>query len=133
VGTPVVYANDNGGRWESDAPRLVHAAIEYGKAGDLVAAAAPAEEETVILKPAYSAFEDTPLARVLRDRGVEALVLAGTATEMCVFQTATDATRAGFRVVVRADASATVDEANERTALDYLERVLGIEVIRPSG
>jgi nicotinamidase-related amidase len=132
AGTPVIYANDDDGRWDSNAHRLVREAVEYGKAGDLVAAVAPAEDDSVILKPAYSAFEDTPLAGVLRERGVDELVLAGTATEMCAFETAAEATRAGFSVLVRADASATVDETNERPALDYLERVLGLEVVRAS-
>jgi nicotinamidase-related amidase len=125
---PVVYANDNGGIWDSDAPALVRRAVEEGRAGDLVAAVAPRAGEPVVLKPRYSAFDATPLRSVLQDTlEVDELVVAGTATEMCVFQTVTDALRLGFRVTVRADACATVDEVNERLALDYLERVLGVE------
>ena len=56
-------------------------------------------------------------------------MLAGTATEMCVFQTATDALRLGLEVTVRADACATVDERHEALALDYLEEVLGVTVL----
>ena len=55
--------------------------------------------------------------------------MAGTATEMCVFQTVTDAVRLGFEVSVQADACATVNEEHERLALDYLERVLGVEIL----
>jgi nicotinamidase-related amidase len=47
---------------------------------------------------------------------------------MCVFQTVTDALRLGFGAAVQADACATVDEAHERLALDYLEQVLGVEI-----
>jgi nicotinamidase-related amidase len=47
---------------------------------------------------------------------------------MCVFQTVTDALRLGFAPAVLADACATVDEANEALALDYLERVLRLPV-----
>jgi nicotinamidase-related amidase len=60
---------------------------------------------------------------------VDELVVAGTATEMCVFQTVTDALRLGFRAAVQADACATVDEENERLALLYLERVLAVPVL----
>jgi nicotinamidase-related amidase len=127
--TPVVYANDNGGVWDSDARSLVKRAVEEGKAGELVAAVAPRAGDVVVLKPRYSAFDATPLELVLRDElGVDQLTVAGTATEMCVFQTVTDALRLCFEVTVRADASATVDEENERLALDYLERVLGVDV-----
>jgi nicotinamidase-related amidase len=128
-GSPVVYANDNGGVWDSDAPSLVKRAVDEGKAGKLVAAVAPHAGEVVVLKPRYSAFDATPLESVLRrELDADRLTVAGTATEMCVFQTVTDALRLGFEVTVRADACATVDEDNERVALDYLERVLGVDV-----
>ena len=60
------------------------------------------------------------------------MLAARAATEMCVFQTAMDAQRAGFEVSVRGDASASVDVDNERVALDYLECVLRLEVDRAS-
>jgi nicotinamidase-related amidase len=128
-GAPVVYANDRG---EHTAPgEVVREAIEEGKAGGLVAKVAPAQGESVVLKDAYSAFEATELSKLLAGLGVEKLLVAGAATEMCVFQTALDAQRVGFDVVVRGDASASVDSAHERIALDYLERVLRLEVVRP--
>ena len=127
-GTPVVYANDDAGAWTSDAPELLRRAIETGEAGDLVSEVAPREGDAVVLKPRYSAFDATPLETLLRERGVDEVVVAGTATEMCVFQTVADALRLGFQVAVQADACATVDEENERLALLYLERVLAVPV-----
>ena len=129
-GLPVLYANDDDGIWDSDAPALVRRAVEKGKAGELVADVAPRDGDTVVLKPRYSAFDATPLESILRGLDVDELVVAGTASEMCVFQTATDALRAGFRVAVEAAACATVDEESERLALDYLERVLEVDVRR---
>ena len=128
-GRHVVYANDNAGAWASDAPTLLRRAIEEGEAGDLVSELAPREDEAVVLKPRYSAFDATPLETLLRERGVDEVVVAGTATEMCVFQTVTDALRLGFQVAVQADACASVDDENERLALLYLERVLGVPVL----
>jgi nicotinamidase-related amidase len=129
-GMPVVYANDHGPH--TDPGSVVREAIDEGKAGELVAEVAPGEREQVVLKDAYSAFDGTELADVLSRLGVEKVIVAGAATEMCVFQTALDAQRGGFDVSVRADASASVDQENERVALDYLERVLGLEVVRAS-
>ena len=126
-GVPVVYCNDVAGAWDSDAPALVRRALA-GQGGDLVAAVAPRPGDTVVLKPRYSAFDETPLESVLRGLEVDELVVAGTATERCVFQTATDALRLGLDVSVRADACATVDEGLERLALDYLERVAGVRI-----
>jgi nicotinamidase-related amidase len=131
-GIAVVYANDGAGRWDGNPKGLVRAAVEQGKAGDLVARVAPRDGEPVVLKEAYSAFQGTDLAERLRGLGVKRVAVAGAATEMCVFQTAMDAQQAGLEVVVRADASATVELRNERVALEYLERVAGLEVVRPS-
>jgi nicotinamidase-related amidase len=129
AGLPIVYANDNDGAWNSDAPALVEHAVEQGKAGPLVEAVAPKPGDTVVLKPRYSAFDATPLESILRrELAVDELVVAGSATELCVFQTVTDGLRLGFDLSVRANACATVDEENERLALDYLGRVLGVEI-----
>jgi nicotinamidase-related amidase len=131
AGLPLVYANDNGGVWDSNFPGLLREALEKGLAGALVEAVAPREGDLVVLKPRYSAFDATPLQSILRESlGVEELLVAGTATEMCVFQTVTDALRLGFGASVQADACATVDEAHERLALAYLEQVLGVEIRR---
>jgi nicotinamidase-related amidase len=128
-GVPVLYANDRG--QHTEAGEVVREAIEEGAAGDLVAAIAPESGEPLVLKDGYSPFRDTDLAGVLEDLGVTKISLAGAATEMCVFQTAIDAQQGGLEVVVRGDASASVDGENERIALDYLERVLRLEVVRP--
>jgi nicotinamidase/pyrazinamidase len=48
----------------------------------------------------YSGFEETNLAAVLEEHGIEAVTLVGLATDYCVRETALDALRQGFRVTV---------------------------------
>jgi nicotinamidase-related amidase len=125
---PVVYANDDWGRWDANAPGLVRSAIDEGRGGDLVATIAPHEGDRVVLKPRYSAFDSTPLEILLRQLEVEHLRLAGMATEMCVTQTAIAARELGFTVTVLPDACACVDERLERLALEYLRDVVGVHL-----
>jgi nicotinamidase-related amidase len=125
----VLYANDNWGVWDSDVRRLV-AEAEEGLAGGLVREIAPHDGDRVIVKPRYSAFKATPVELVLRELGATRLLLAGTATEMCVLQTAVDARDAGYKVSVIAEACSSVDERDERLALDYLERIAGARLHR---
>lgn len=125
---PVVYANDDWGRWDANAPGLVRSAIDKGRGGDLVATIAPHEGDRVVLKPRYSAFDSTPLEILLRQLEVEHLRLAGMATEMCVTQTAIAARELDFKVTVLPDACACVDERLERIALDYLRDVVGVHL-----
>lgn len=126
---PVVYANDNFGVWDGDAPRLVRQALA-GRGGELVEAIAPREGETFVVKPRYSAFDHTPLDLILAELEVERLLLCGMSTEGCVAQTTIDARELGFKATVLANACATVDERVEQVALEYLEKVAGAFVDR---
>jgi nicotinamidase/pyrazinamidase len=57
----------------------------------------------------YSAFQDTPLLDLLRERGVDGLFVAGLATDYCVKNTVLDALENGFDVTVVEDAVRGVD------------------------
>jgi nicotinamidase/pyrazinamidase len=81
---------------------------------------------------AYSAFEGTdeagtPLARWLRSRGVDALDVAGIATDYCVRATAADAARAGLATRVLLDLTAGVDPVTTGEAIAAL-RDAGVEI-----
>jgi nicotinamidase-related amidase len=128
-GLPVIYANDNFGVWDGDAPRLVRDALD-GRGGDLVRPVAPREGETFVVKPRYSAFDHTPLELILRELEVERLLLGGLSTEGCVAQSAIGARELGFKVTVLGRACATVDEEVEGVAFRYLEQVAGAFVER---
>jgi len=128
-GVPVIYAQDSRGVWDGDRSRLVREALD-GLGGDLLDPLAPEEDDRFVVKPRYSAFDKTPLELVLQELEVERLLLAGSATEGCVAQTAIDARELGFKVSVLADACATVDERLEQVALEYLESVVGARIER---
>lgn len=58
---------------------------------------------------AYSAFRDTGLASLLRERGVKRLLVGGLATDYCVLNTVCDALNEGFEVLLLTDAMRAVD------------------------
>ena len=126
-GTPVVYVNDHHGRWDGDARGLIEEALG-GHGGDVVAELAPRPGEAFLLKPRYSAFDHTALELLLRELGVERLLLAGGATEACIVQTGIDAREVGFKVTILAGACATIDEELEQISLRYAEQVAGMYV-----
>lgn len=57
----------------------------------------------------YSGFQDTGLADLLRERGVDRLVVGGLATDYCVKNTVLDALQLGLDVVVVEDAIGGVE------------------------
>ena len=58
---------------------------------------------------AYSGFDGTDLAQLLRDRGIDRVTVAGLATDYCVKATALDALREGFGVTVDTVGSRGID------------------------
>jgi nicotinamidase/pyrazinamidase len=70
----------------------------------------------------YSGFEETDLAKVLREHEVDEVTVVGLATDYCVRQTALDALRQGFRVTVDRAGVRGIDvqEGDSERALDEL-------------
>jgi nicotinamidase/pyrazinamidase len=68
-------------------------------------------------RDAYSAFEGTDLHAWLHTKGVQRLFIGGLATEYCVLNTANDALRHGYEVVVLEDAIRAIDPAAGKDAI----------------
>lgn len=92
---------------------------------DIIADLAPRPGELVVDKNTSSAFNSTGIEWLLRNMGVETLVVAGMATDMCVETTSRDAADRGFNVIIAEDASATFFDAHHRAALSGFARVFG--------
>ena len=65
--------------------------------------------EHVIKKHRYSGFFGTDLDIILREWGVDTVIISGTTTENCCHATARDAMLRNYRVVFLSDATATYD------------------------
>ena len=129
---PVIYVNDNLGRWRSDMASLVaHCTREAAKGCDVVRQIAPGEKDFVLLKPKHSGFYATPLAELLAAAGARRLILTGLSTHQCVLFTANDAYLREFELVVPSDCVGAPAAGESRFALRYFESVLSADV-RPS-
>lgn len=81
-------------------------------------------------KEGYSGFEDTELEQLLRDRDVETVHVGGLALDYCVKETALDAARAGFNVIVHRDATRPVEvQAGDGDRAVAELRAAGVKVI----
>ena len=81
-------------------------------------------------KDAYSGFDGTELASILREKGITRVVVCGIATDYCVKATAHDALKEGFEVVVLEDAvrGVEVNPGDSQRALEELRKA-GAQVI----
>ena len=131
AGVPVVYVNDNFGRWRSDFRSLVARCSGRGARGRAVARALyPAPDDYFVLKPKHSGFHATCLDLLLEHLGAETIILTGLLTDICVLFTASDAYGRGYRVVVPSDCVAARSRADSARALAVMRRALDAETPR---
>lgn len=129
---PIVYVNDNFGRWRSDFNTQVEHCLEDGVNGKpLVELLRPQETDYFVLKPKHSGFFSTTLDLLLEYLGVNVVILTGIATNVCVLFTANDAYMRDFHLMVPSDCVASNSEAENRHALDQIRKVLKADT-RPS-
>jgi len=129
---PVIYANDNFGRWRSDFNAVVDRCLEQGcKGRPLCELLRPGPDDYFVLKPKHSAFFSTTLDTLLRYLGTRALVLCGFAGDICVLFTANDAYMRDLQLLVPSDCTASNTSAANAAALEQMQRVLKAD-IRPS-
>ena len=125
AGVPVVYANDNFGRWRSDLSAVVERCEESGcKGRPLIDLLRPDKEDYFVLKPKHSAFFSTTMDTLLRYLGTRTLVIGGFATDICVLFTANDAYMRDLRIVIPSDGVASNQAADRDAALALMRRVL---------
>jgi len=111
---------DSDAREQSDQPTLwPKGSLEH----EIVSEITPLDHELVIDKNASSPFNGTGIDQLVRNMGLETLVLTGMATDMCVETTARDAADRGYNVIVVEDAVATFFPEHHRAALSALARV----------
>jgi nicotinamidase/pyrazinamidase len=119
---------DNGGPWPVHCVRdtsgaQLHAGLDQSQIDVVIDKGQERDTE------GYSGFQATELERILRERGVESIEVAGLALDYCVKATALDAKRAGFDVTVHRGATRAVEvePGDAERAVQEL-RDAGIEV-----
>jgi len=95
----------------------LHPALEAAKIQVVITKGSQIERD------AYSGFDGTELAHILRHRGVHRVVICGLATDYCVRATAHDALQEGFEVIVLEDAirGVEVNPGDCQQAIDELK------------
>jgi nicotinamidase-related amidase len=130
AGVPVVYVNDNFGRWRSDFRRIVAHCLEDDVRGrQVVELLVPDEADYFVLKPKHSGFFNTTLDLLLEYLQVETLVITGMATDACVLFTAADAYMRDLEVIIPSDCVTALTVPAHRQALAHMRRVLKADVV----
>jgi nicotinamidase-related amidase len=132
AGVPVIYVNDNFGKWQSDFNRLLAHCLEENVRGKpIVKLLRPCEDDYFVLKPKHSGFFSTTLDTLLDYLKAKTLILTGLAGNICVLFTANDAYMRDFNLVIPSDCIASNTWEENTHALELMKTVLKAD-IRPS-
>ena len=124
---PVIYVNDNFGRWRSD----FHALIEHcrkGKGRSLIDELLPEEDDYFVLKPKHSGFFSSTLETLLRYLGVRRLIITGIAGNFCVLFTANDAYMRDYELAIPRDCVISNTARENKEALQLMKRYLKADI-----
>jgi nicotinamidase-related amidase len=122
-----VYVNDNHGDWTAGREKLIRRA-RAGAAPELIDPIAPGADTPFVVKARHSVFYETQLEYLLRQEGVDRLVLTGQVTEQCILYSALDAYVRHFEVVVPRRAVAHIHEDLADAALRMMGMNMRAEV-----
>lgn len=129
LGIPVIYVNDNFGRWRSDfQAQIQHCLKDDVRGKSLARLLEPGPQHYFVLKPRHSAFYSTSLEMLLRQLGVMTVIITGIAGNNCILFTAYDAYLRELKLIVPSDCvvSNTIEDNNQ--ALHLMEQVLKADI-----
>ncbi len=86
------------------------------------------KKDYVVPKRRYSGFFRTDLELLLKELGVNTVIMTGLHTHMCVRHTSADAYQLGYDIIVAKDATDSFTEEDYQYGIKYLKDVYGAEI-----
>lgn len=123
-GEPVIFVCDAHDPSDKEFKVWPPHAIEGTRGSEVIDELDKRPEDTLIKKTRYSAFFNTDLEEVLKEKGVDELVLTGVLTDICVMHTAVDADMRDYKVVVPRNCVGSVTHEAHEWALKHMEDII---------
>ena len=125
---PIIYTQD----WHKPNDKEFKIWPKHCVAGtegvEIVKELIPQKNDVIIKKSTYSAFYKTNLAKILKKLKIEALILTGCVTNICVLFTAFDAYVRGYKLIIRKDCLGYVNKKYHEFALNLMKKAFDAKI-----
>lgn len=128
AGVPVIFCNDahiKGIDWELKL--WGDHAIVGTKGAEVIPELKPGKNDYIVPKRRYSGFFQTDLDILLRELGIDTVIMTGLHAHMCVRHTSADAYQLGYNVVVAKEATDSFTEEDYNIGIAYLKTCYGAD------
>lgn len=127
-GLPIIYVNDAHLPFDKELRVRGSHAIKGKPGSQIIEDLKPQSTEYVIEKRTYSGFFATDLDALLRDIGVDTLILVGVSSDGCILCTALDAFYRGYSIIVVEDCVESFTEEGLKIALHLMKTLCGCRI-----
>ena len=125
---PVIYCNDAHLPADQELKKWGEHAMKGTEGAEVILQLEPGKGDYVFEKRTYSGFFETELDLLLREMGVDTIILTGLDTNICVRHTAADGFFRGYKIVVPEDATEALSEKEYRQGLEYIKKVYDADI-----
>lgn len=128
AGVPVIFCNDahiKGVDWELKL--WGDHAIAGTEGAEVIPELKLGKNDYVVPKRRYSGFFQTDLDILLRELGIDTVIMTGLHAHMCVRHTSADAYQLGYNVVVAKEATDSFTEEDYNIGIAYLKTCYGAD------
>lgn len=129
AGIPVIFCNDSHVKGvDAEFKLWGEHAVSGTKGAQVIDELKVGPSDYIVEKRRYSAFFQTNLDMLLRELGVDTLIITGLWIHLCVRQTTVDGFCHGYKIVMPKDATNAFTQDEYDYSIDFLKGACGAEI-----
>jgi len=103
--------------------------IKNTKGAAVVNELAPEGNDFIVKKTTYDGFYNTDLNKLLKNLGINHIIITGCVSNICILHTVSSAILRGYSVEIPLSCIASLDEKSRECAINHFKNVLNIKLV----